>query len=52
MDHPDKELLITSELGQIIRIPLKGLRELSRQTKGVHLIRLGNGDKVAAVAVV
>ncbi|QQR93723.1 DNA gyrase subunit A [bacterium] len=52
MDHPDKELLITSELGQMIRIPLKGLRELNRQTKGVHLIRLAAGDKVAAVAVV
>jgi DNA gyrase subunit A len=52
MDHPDKELLIMSEKGQNIRIKCTELPEHGRTTSGVRLIRLEDGDKVAAVAYV
>jgi DNA gyrase subunit A len=53
MDHPDLDLLILSKLGQSIRIAVKNLPERSRQTSGVHLMRLGdNSDMVSAIAFV
>lgn len=44
------DLLITSVQGVVIRIPLRGLPSLGRQTSGVKIIRLGDKDKVAALA--
>jgi DNA gyrase subunit A len=44
------DVLITSVQGVVIRIPLKGLPSLGRQTSGVKIIRLGESDKVAAIA--
>lgn len=44
------DLLITSVQGVVIRIPLQGLPSLGRQTSGVKIIRLGDKDKVAALA--
>lgn len=52
MDHPDLDLLIMSSLGQSIRIPVKDLPERSRQTTGVHLMKLSNDDSVSAIAFV
>jgi DNA gyrase subunit A len=52
LDHPEKELLILSTKGQGIKIPTNSLPLRGRQTTGVILIRVRDGDKVAAVAIV
>jgi len=48
----DKELdsvIITSEKGQVVKIPLKSIPTLSRNTQGVILMRFSKtGDKVAS----
>jgi DNA gyrase subunit A len=45
-----EELLIISKKGVIIRQRTDEIRETGRNAQGVRLIRLGEGDKVAAVA--
>ena len=46
----DKSLIVTSKLGQVIRLPIKDVPVLTRQTQGVILIRLSNEKDVVAVA--
>ena len=46
----DKDLIIISEKGQVIRLPFKAVNESGRDTQGVRLMRFKNGsDKVACV---
>ncbi len=46
----DKDLIIISEKGQVIRLPFKSVKELGRDTQGVRLMRFKDtGDKVASV---
>ncbi|MEW6252119.1 MAG: DNA gyrase subunit A, partial [Planctomycetota bacterium] len=45
----DELMLITAQ-GQLMRMGLSELREIGRNTQGVRLIRLGEDDKVVAVA--
>jgi DNA gyrase subunit A len=52
IDHPDKELLIMSNQGQAVKIPMKDLPERNRQTSGVKIIRIRESDNVAAIAIV
>jgi DNA gyrase subunit A len=47
---PGEELLIITKKGVIIRQPVDTIRETGRVAQGVKLIRLNEGDKVAAVA--
>jgi DNA gyrase subunit A len=44
------DVLLTSVQGVVIREPLADIPTLGRQTSGVKMIRLGAGDKVAALA--
>jgi DNA gyrase subunit A len=44
------ELMIITRKGVLIRLPVSGISQLGRATQGVHLIRLEEGDAVAAVA--
>jgi DNA gyrase subunit A len=44
------ELMIITRKGVLIRLPVSGISQLGRATQGVHLIRLDEGDEVAAVA--
>jgi DNA gyrase subunit A len=44
------ELMLISAGGQIIRIPLEGVRISGRQTRGVILMRLDDGDLVGSIA--
>lgn len=44
------DILLTSVQGVVIREPLADIPTLSRQTSGVKMIRLGEGDRVAALA--
>jgi DNA gyrase subunit A len=47
----DEIMLITTG-GQMVRIFVKGIRETGRNTQGVKLINLGDGDKLQAIAPV
>lgn len=42
------DIIIASDKGQIIRIPLKQVNELSRATQGVRVMRLAESDKVSS----
>jgi len=44
------ELLLVTEQGQIIRMPAAGLRPIGRDTQGVRLIDLAEGDRVVSIA--
>ncbi len=44
----DGDLIIASDRGQVIRIPIKQVSEISRATQGVRVMRLERGDKVAS----
>ncbi|MEE8402855.1 MAG: DNA gyrase C-terminal beta-propeller domain-containing protein, partial [Candidatus Hydrothermarchaeaceae archaeon] len=48
----DNELMMTSAEGVVIRQPIKEISVIGRNTQGVRLMRLGKGDKVAAIAKV
>ncbi|MEA3398116.1 MAG: DNA gyrase subunit A [Patescibacteria group bacterium] len=46
----DKDLIIISEKGQVIRLPFKSVNQLGRDTQGVRLMRFKEpSDKVACV---
>ncbi len=45
-----EELMVISTMGQVIRIPLEQVRISGRQTRGVIIMRLDNGDRIAAMA--
>ncbi|KAF0177557.1 MAG: DNA gyrase subunit A [Limisphaerales bacterium] len=47
----DEIMLITSG-GQMVRIPVQGIREAGRNTMGVKLVNLDPGDKLQAIAPV
>ncbi len=44
------QLMIMTSGGQVIRVPVKGISVLGRNTQGVRLIQLDEGDKVTDVA--
>lgn len=46
------QAIITSKMGQVIKLPLRNIPQLGRATQGVILMRFANkGDSVAAAAV-
>ena len=46
----DDELMIITVNGLIIRLPVRDLRPIGRNTQGVRLINLGEGDRVIDVS--
>lgn len=48
----NQDMIIVSQMGQVIRIPIKSAKQLGRDTQGVRLMRLPKGDKVASVSCV
>jgi len=46
------ELIITTEQGMTVRIPVRDIREQGRNTMGVRIMRLNEGDKVVSVTQV
>jgi DNA gyrase subunit A len=48
----DTDVILASKLGQFIRMPLQSIKLLGRDTQGVTLVKLKDGDKVATVTVV
>jgi len=53
IDQDLKQIIITSQKGQVIKLPTKNIRRCGRNTQGVILMRFAKeGDSVAAVASV
>lgn len=48
----DEDLMIITESGVLIRMPVESISQTGRNTQGVKLIRLGDDETVATVAVV
>jgi DNA gyrase subunit A len=46
----DEEILLISQLGKIIRIPVKDISKIGRNTQGVRVMRLGDDDRVSMTA--
>ncbi|KKR20076.1 MAG: gyrase subunit A protein [Candidatus Moranbacteria bacterium GW2011_GWA2_39_41] len=51
VDEMEEDLILSSEKGQIIRIPLNSVPVLGRATQGVRVMRPSAGDKVSATTV-
>jgi len=51
IDEMEEDLILSSNKGQIIRIPLKSVPTLGRATQGVRVMRPSAGDKVSATTV-
>jgi DNA gyrase subunit A len=47
---PDDELIVTSQNGMIIRIPVRGIKVQGRATMGVRVMRMKEGDRVVSLA--
>ena len=48
----DDELMISQRSGVVIRMPVRDIRVMGRATQGVRVIRLGEGEEIADVAIV
>lgn len=46
----DEEIVVTTQEGIVIRLPVKEISLIGRNTKGVRIMRLNKEDKVMAVA--
>ena len=48
--YENDEIMLVGASGNIIRMSVKDIRIIGRSTQGVRLIRIAEGDKLAAVA--
>jgi DNA gyrase subunit A len=48
----EDEIMLTSRDGMVVRVPVEGIREQGRNTMGVRVMRLNEGDSVVSVAKV
>lgn len=51
MDHPNREIVVISEAGQVIRSEITSIPTLGRQTSGVKVMSMRGDDSVAAMAI-
>jgi DNA gyrase subunit A len=51
-EREEGELVIMSKKGQVIKLPLKQVPTLGRQTQGVRVMKLRAGDSIASVVFV
>ena len=49
--NSDQELMLISTAGVVIRMPVSQISRYGRQTQGVSVMRLSNGEKVASLTV-
>jgi len=47
----DEEVVVISKSSQVIRTDIKGISELGRQTQGVRIMKLREGDSIASLVV-
>jgi DNA gyrase subunit A len=52
MDSPNKEIVVVSKMGVVIRSNINDIPTLGRQTSGVRIMRLNENDEVAAFALI
>ena len=45
----DNQLMLVTNGGQLIRVPVEGIRTASRASKGVTIFRTGDGERVVSV---
>ncbi len=50
--NDEEELMLMTEKGITIRLPVKDVNVIGRNVQGVRLVRLEDGDKLAAIATV
>ena len=50
MVRDDDDLMLITDAGTLIRTPVRGISVIGRNTQGVRLIDLVEGEKVAGVA--
>ncbi len=48
-DKAEGELVVMSKKGQVIKLPLKDVPSLGRQTQGVKVMKLRPGDSIASI---
>ena len=46
---PDDQIMLVTDGGQVIRVPVSGIRVASRATKGVTIFKTAAGEKVVSV---
>jgi DNA gyrase subunit A len=46
----DDDLMLMTDIGKIIRMPIKGISVISRNTQGVKLIDIEKGERVVGAA--
>ena len=51
LDHPNAEIVVISEKSKVIRSSVNAIPTLGRQTSGVKVMNLNEGDKVATMAL-
>jgi len=51
-EHKEGELVIMSKKGQVIKLPLKDVPTLGRDTQGVRVMKMRAGDSIASVVFV
>lgn len=51
-ERAEGELVIMSKKGQVIKLPLKDVPTLGRQTQGVRVMKMREGDAIASVVFV
>ena len=51
-EREEGELVIMSKKGQVIKLPLKQVPTLGRQTQGVRVMKMRSGDSIASVVFV
>jgi DNA gyrase subunit A len=45
----DDELMLISQVGTLVRTPVSDISVMGRNTQGVRLIRLGDGDRLVGL---
>jgi len=51
LDHPKAEIVVISEKSKVIRSSIDAIPTLGRQTSGVKVMNVGDGDRVATMAI-
>ncbi len=48
--NEDKDLMVLTSIGKMIRVDMISIRKAGRNTSGVVIVKLGSGDKVVSIA--
>jgi DNA gyrase subunit A len=48
--HDNDEIMLLTAKGQSVRCPVKDIRLSGRNTQGVRLLRLADGDRLLSIA--